>query len=210
MSAAANSGFVRVDDVALGRRTAAKSWRSFATSSSAVVLLAGVGPVLELDHADLGEALAQPAAGRVEQAELLAVRHDLREQQRLEHLLRGRVHRVHRAVHGLGIDAHPLPHLGVREAALQPLRDVERELLALAHLGVGELAVELLQREHAERDVARLVAHHVAEQLLQQRLGGDLVHHAEGGEREALDHDLHAEVRDVPARVARGCRRGCP
>ena len=27
------------------------------------------------------------------------------------------------------------------------------------------------------------------------------VHHAERGEREALDHDLHAEVRDVPARV---------
>ena len=89
----------------------------------------------------------------------------------------------------------------VREPALQPLRDVERELLALAHLGVGELLVVLLQRQHAERDVARLVAHHVAEQLLEQRLGRDLVHHAERGEREALDHDLHAEVRDVPARV---------
>ena len=55
------------------------------------VLLAGVDPVLELDDADLGEAVAQPAVGRVEQTELLAVRHDLREQHLLEDLLRGRV-----------------------------------------------------------------------------------------------------------------------
>ena len=31
--------------------------------------------------------------------------------------------------------------------------------------------VVLLQRQHAEGDVAGLVAHHVAEQLLEQRLG---------------------------------------
>src|SRR3954471_18165567 len=53
-----------------------------------VVLLAGVHPVLELDDAGLGEPLAQPAVGRIEEAELLAVRHDLREQHLLEHLLR--------------------------------------------------------------------------------------------------------------------------
>src|SRR5690349_735131 len=35
------------------------------------VLLAGVDPVLELDHAELGEALAQPSVVPVEQAELL-------------------------------------------------------------------------------------------------------------------------------------------
>ena len=62
--------------------------------------------------------------------------------------------------------------------------------------------VVLLQREHAERDVARLVAHHVAQQLLEERLLRDVVHEAEGREREALDHDLHAHVRHVPARVA--------
>ena len=61
--------------------------------------------------------------------------------------------------------------------------------------------VVLLQREDAERDVAGLVAHHVAEQLLEQRLGRHLVHEAERGERETLDHDLHAEVRHVPAGV---------
>ena len=48
------------------------------------VLLAGVDPVLELDHAELGEPVAEPAVGGVEEPELLAVRHDLREQHRLE------------------------------------------------------------------------------------------------------------------------------
>ena len=64
-----------------------------------------------------------------------------------------------------------------------------------------ELLVVLLQREHTERDVARLVAHDVAQQLLEQRLGRHLVHEAERGERETLDHDLHAEVGHVPAAV---------
>ena len=77
----------------------------------------------------------------------------------------------------------------------------KRELLALADLGRAEPGVVLLQREHAEGDVTRFVAHHVAQQLLQQRLGGHLVQEAEGGEREALDHDLHAEVGHVPAAV---------
>jgi hypothetical protein len=54
------------------------------------VLLAGVGPVLELDHAQLLEPAAEPATGRVEQPQLLAVRHDLAEQQLLEHVVLGR------------------------------------------------------------------------------------------------------------------------
>ena len=49
--------------------------------------------------------------------------------------------------------------------------------------------------------MAGLVAHHVAQHLLQQRLLGHLVHEAERGQRETLDHHLHAEVRHVPARV---------
>src|SRR5438552_4047471 len=50
------------------------------------VLLARVDPVLELDDTELGEALPQPSAVAVEQTELLAVRHDLGEQDVLEHL----------------------------------------------------------------------------------------------------------------------------
>src|SRR6476620_1561977 len=51
------------------------------------VLLAGVSPILELRHAEHVEPLAQPAVVGVEQAELLAVRNDLREQQLLERVL---------------------------------------------------------------------------------------------------------------------------
>jgi len=46
---------------------------------------------------------------------------------------------------------------------------LEGELLALADLGRGELLVVLLEAEHTEGDVAGLVRHHVAEQLLEQR-----------------------------------------
>ena len=37
-----------------------------------------------------------------------------------------------------------------------------------------KLGVVLLQRQHAEGDVAGLVAHDVAQQLLEQRLGREL------------------------------------
>ena len=39
------------------------------------------------------------------------------------------------------------------------------------------------------------------EELLDERLGRELVHESERGEGEALDHDLHAEIGHVPARV---------
>ena len=163
------------------------------------VLLGGVDPVLELDHAELGEAVAQPAVAGVEQAELLAVRHDPREQHRLED--RAVVRLLHRLDRFLHVDAHALPRLLLEEAVAHADGGFERELLALADLGVAEALVVLLEREHTERDVARFVAHHVAEQLLQQLLGGHLVQEAERREREALDHDLHAEVGHVPAGV---------
>src|SRR3546814_8738643 len=69
-----------------------------------LVLLFGVGPVLELDHAELRELAPEPVVVAVEQAELLAVRHDLREQHALVELaLRG----LHHHLGGdLGIDAH--------------------------------------------------------------------------------------------------------
>ena len=101
----------------------------------------------------------------------------------------------------LRIDAEPVPHLLHEEPVAHANRGLEGELLTLVQLGRGQLAVVLLQRQHAERDVARLVAHHVTQQLLQQRLGRQLVDEPEGGERETLDHDLHAEVRHVPAAV---------
>ena len=72
------------------------------------VLLARVGPVLELDDAELGEAVAEPAVGRVEKAELLAVRDDLGEQERLED---GPVGCVELDVdHLADVDAEALPH----------------------------------------------------------------------------------------------------
>ena len=143
------------------------------------------------------------AVAGVEEAELLAVRHDLREQHVLElGLLRRRVVEDG-PQHGPVVDAHPVPHLEHEEAVAQPLRRLEGELLAVADLGGGQLGVVVLQREHAEGDVAGLVAHDVAQQLLEQRLGGDHVDGTEGRERQALDHDLHAEVGHVPAPASR-------
>src|SRR5215471_20576009 len=83
-----------------------------------VVLLTGIGPVLELDDADLGEAVAQPAAVRLEQAELLAVRHDLREQQLVEHPglrcepgdLDGLLGRHAEVLPDLLLEEHPVAH----------------------------------------------------------------------------------------------------
>src|ERR1700686_2877017 len=49
-----------------------------------VVLLGGVNPGLELDHAQLGELGPEPAVSGVQEAELLAVGNDLGEQQGLE------------------------------------------------------------------------------------------------------------------------------
>ncbi len=49
--------------------------------------------------------------------------------------------------------------------------------------------------------MAGLVAHHVAQHLPEQRLLGHLVHEAERGERQPLDHHLHAEVGHVPPGV---------
>ena len=51
-------------------------------------------------------------------------------------------------------------------------------------------------------DVARLVADHVGEELLEQRFPGVGAEEAERAQRQALDHDLHAEELEVPAAVA--------
>src|SRR5262249_35700069 len=118
------------------------------------VLLTGVDPVLELDHTQLGEPLAQPPVARVEETELLAVGHDLREQQALEDRAVGRVlHRLDRLLH---VDTEALPRLLLQEPVAHAHRGFERELLALADLRLAEAVVVLLQREHAEGDVTRL------------------------------------------------------
>src|SRR5437764_204333 len=148
------------------------------------VLLAGVDPVLELDHAQLGETVAQPAVAGVEQPQLLAVGNDLREEQRLEDRAVGRVlHRLHRLLH---VDPEALPRLLLQEPVAHANGGLERELLALLDLSGSELRVVLLERQHPERDVARLVAHDVAQELLEQRLGRHLVQEPEGRQREAL------------------------
>src|SRR5206468_2331748 len=103
-----------------------------------LVFLAGVGPVLELDDAELLEALAQPpllAVGGtgIEQAELLAVRHDLREQHRLEQLTLRRGH--HERQDGASVDLETVPHLLLQEAVTHPHRRLEGELLTLTQLG---------------------------------------------------------------------------
>ena len=138
----------------------------------------------------------------IEEAELLAVGHDLREQRGLERVVAHPAHAEQELGDRAPVDAHRLPHAMHHQAVAHPQRRLERELLPLAQLRGAEPGVVLLERQHAERDVPGLVGHHVAQELLQERLLGDLVHEPEGGERQALDHDLHAHVRHVPARVA--------
>src|SRR4051812_36723433 len=102
-----------------------------------LVLLARVGPVLEGDDAELGELLAQVAVGRVEEAEFLAVGHDLGEQHLLEH---GPLRSLHGQVDGLlDGDAEALPDLLLEEAVAHAHCGLEGELLALDELGGRQL-----------------------------------------------------------------------
>src|SRR5438045_1092791 len=79
--------------------------------------------------------------------------------------------RLHRQLHGLlDRDAETLPHLLLEEAVAHAHGGLEGELLALLELLGGELRVVLLQAEHAEGHVAGLVTHHIAQELLEERL----------------------------------------
>src|SRR4051812_40385099 len=129
-----------------------------------LVLLAGVDEVLELDHLHLGEPVAEPAVVGVEQAELLAVRDDLGEQQLLEQVVLRRHVDAHRLDGDLRVDAHPVPDLLLQEAVAHADGGLEGELLAVLHLRVGQAGVVLLQRQHTEGDVAGLVGHDVAKE----------------------------------------------
>src|SRR4051812_25083851 len=136
------------------------------------VLLGGVDPVLVLDDADLLELGTQPTVAGIEQAELLDVGHDLREEHGLEHLLP----RVRVLGHPLDDDLRvlpqPLPDLRREEAVAQGERGFEGELLTFADLVAVQSLVELLERQHPEGHVAGLVTHDVAEQLLEEWLLG--------------------------------------
>ena len=182
-------------------RHAAASLRSFATSSrSAYSSPVSTQSSNWITPSSVKRSRSQPSPAS-SRPSFLQFGHDLREQHRLEDRAVGRpLHHLDRFLH---VDAHALPRLLLEEPVAHAHGGLERELLALADLGVRQLLVVLLQREHAERDVTGLVAHHVAQQLLEQRLGRHLVQEPERGEREALDHDLHAEVGHVPARVVR-------
>src|ERR1700677_3418588 len=83
-----------------------------------VVLLGGVHPRLELDDPQFGEFGAEPPVGRVQQAQLLAVGHDLGEQERLELAAFGGL--LHQGDDGLRVDAHPGPHLLLEEPGTHP------------------------------------------------------------------------------------------
>src|SRR6516164_2604322 len=108
-----------------------------------ILVLGGVGQVLECDGAHFGELLTEPAVGRVEQTELLQVGHDLGEEQDLEVVALGsRLHDLHDVGDG---DLHALPHLLHGHAVLHTDRGLEGELLPLAQLRCTELLVVLLQ-----------------------------------------------------------------
>ena len=65
-----------------------------------------------------------------------------------------------------------------------------------------ELGVVVAEREPPEGHVARLVLHDVGIDRSRERVLRLIADGGEGGERQALDQDLHAEVGHVPARVA--------
>src|SRR3546814_21036750 len=92
------------------------------------VLLAGVDPVLELDDSHLAELVPEPATVAVEQAQLLAVRHDLREQELLERVL-VLVALVTELPLDLGahVAAHPLPDPLLENPVAPPPAGPERE-----------------------------------------------------------------------------------
>src|SRR5436309_14690185 len=162
------------------------------------VLRLGVG-VLELEDAEAREGLAHP---RREQSEPAEVRDHTREQHAPEDLRGGGIE--HHPLHLLAIPAHGARDLVPHQSVPHQLAGIDDEVLAVAQLGRRYVAVELGEREHAEGHVARLVLHHVAHELLQERFLRDLEHVPEGGHGQTLDDDLHAEVLEVPAAVGDG------
>ena len=99
------------------------------------------------------------------------------------------------------VEPHPFPDFLLPEAAAHQVAALDHELLAVGPLGRGQLGVVVAQGQAAEGHVPGLVLHDEREQLLDQRVGGHVAVHAERGQGQALDQDLHAQVGEVPARV---------
>jgi len=127
--------------------------------------------VLELQEIELRVRLAD---ARCEQPEATEVRHDLREHHLAEaaHERRG----VGPGRPERGIPAEALEDRRRPEAVAQQHRRVDDELLPLPELGRAHLLrVQLAEREDAEGDVPRLVGHHAGDEILDQRLVGELL-----------------------------------
>ena len=93
------------------------------------------------------------------------------------------------------------PHLLLEEAVAHADAGFVGELLAILDFGIAHSVVHLFEAQHTEGNVTCLVAHHVSQQLLEQRLIGRLVHETERSKGETLDHDLHTKVGEVPTRI---------
>ena len=93
------------------------------------------------------------------------------------------------------------PHLLLEEAVAHADAGFVGELLAILDFGIAHSVVHLFEAQHTEGNVTCFVAHHVTQQLLKQRLVGQLVQVAESGEGKTLNHDLHTEVGEVPTRI---------
>lgn len=152
--------------------------------------------MLVLQDPELLEARALP---RREQPDAPHRRDDLGEQVLAEELLRLVVEGD--ALAFLHREAELLPHLLEQEAIPHQAGGLVDEVLALGDLGGGHVAIHVGEGQHAVRDVTRLVADHVIGDRPEERLEHRVARHAERRERQALDHDLHAEQLHVPARV---------
>ena len=86
---------------------------------------------------------------------------------------------LHHVFHG---HAHLFPDFLSQEAVAHPQGSFKREHLTLANFSGCEFLVELLEAQHAECHMASFVGHHIAQHLAHQRLFGETMHEAEGGE----------------------------
>ena len=92
-------------------------------------------------------------------------------------------------------------HVGGYQALAADHAGLVGEQGALLALLVRQGLDELLQVIDPESHVAGLVAGHQVHHILQHRVGGGFAGGVEGGQGQALDHDLHADELHVPAGI---------
>src|ERR1051325_8936973 len=147
---------------ARSRWRARAAWRSGEPERPVLRLRGGV---LELEGA---EPIERGPHARGEEAEPLQVRDDPREDHPPEELCRLRGEDD--VAHLVAVPAHGGRDLVAAQAVPHELAGLNDEVLSVVDLARVHVAVVLREREHAEGDVAGLVLHHEADQLLQQRL----------------------------------------